>query len=157
MLSMRKLKGIWPCLVIYDEIVNWVRYADLNFKSTETGATAIEDKLQDGVPQTISKLAMAGIKIWVLTGDKQGESLLLRIYDIANNWAGLLSEHTKNIWECIITQLTPTLTLSSKPWVEFTSSLISITIQSLLILVSFHSQRRQSTLAIHVSCWQTTW
>ena len=36
------------------------------------GATAIEDKLQDGVPETIANLALAGIKIWVLTGDKQG-------------------------------------------------------------------------------------
>ncbi|KAI8324877.1 phospholipid-translocating P-type ATPase [Martensiomyces pterosporus] len=35
------------------------------------GATAIEDKLQDGVPQTIFTLAQAGIKIWVLTGDRQ--------------------------------------------------------------------------------------
>ncbi|XP_058452757.1 phospholipid-transporting ATPase ID isoform X3 [Malaya genurostris] len=35
------------------------------------GVTAIEDKLQDGVPQTIANLQMAGIKIWVLTGDKQ--------------------------------------------------------------------------------------
>ncbi|KAI9220298.1 hypothetical protein BC828DRAFT_405948 [Blastocladiella britannica] len=35
------------------------------------GATAIEDKLQDGVPETIATLAMAGIKIWVLTGDRQ--------------------------------------------------------------------------------------
>lgn len=35
------------------------------------GATAIEDKLQDGVPETIAKLAKAGIKIWVLTGDKK--------------------------------------------------------------------------------------
>ncbi|RXG67747.1 Phospholipid-transporting ATPase ID [Armadillidium vulgare] len=35
------------------------------------GSTAIEDKLQDGVPQTIANLAVAGIKIWVLTGDKQ--------------------------------------------------------------------------------------
>eukprot|EP00050_Salpingoeca_kvevrii_P002287 m.190317 g.190317 ORF g.190317 m.190317 type:complete len:1160 (+) comp10581_c0_seq1:297-3776(+) len=35
------------------------------------GATAIEDKLQDGVPETIRSLATAGIKIWVLTGDKQ--------------------------------------------------------------------------------------
>lgn len=34
------------------------------------GATAIEDKLQVGVPQTIHNLANAGIKIWVLTGDK---------------------------------------------------------------------------------------
>lgn len=35
------------------------------------GATAIEDKLQDGVPETIESLRQAGIKVWVLTGDKQ--------------------------------------------------------------------------------------
>ncbi|XP_017961003.1 probable phospholipid-transporting ATPase IA isoform X2 [Drosophila navojoa] len=35
------------------------------------GATAIEDKLQDGVPETIDALLQAGIYIWVLTGDKQ--------------------------------------------------------------------------------------
>ncbi|KAM7270106.1 hypothetical protein ACFE04_029320 [Oxalis oulophora] len=34
------------------------------------GATAVEDKLQSGVPECIEKLAQAGIKIWVLTGDK---------------------------------------------------------------------------------------
>ena len=35
------------------------------------GATAIEDRLQDEVPDTIHTLAQAGIKIWVLTGDRQ--------------------------------------------------------------------------------------
>ncbi|XP_034652198.1 probable phospholipid-transporting ATPase IA isoform X2 [Drosophila subobscura] len=35
------------------------------------GATAIEDRLQDGVPETIAALLDAGIFIWVLTGDKQ--------------------------------------------------------------------------------------
>jgi len=34
------------------------------------GATAIEDKLQDGVPETIVNLRKAGINLWVLTGDK---------------------------------------------------------------------------------------
>lgn len=34
------------------------------------GATAVEDKLQKGVPECIDKLAKAGIKIWILTGDK---------------------------------------------------------------------------------------
>ena len=34
------------------------------------GATAIEDKLQDGVPEAISDLKRAGIKVWVATGDK---------------------------------------------------------------------------------------
>ncbi|XP_048480918.1 probable phospholipid-transporting ATPase IA isoform X3 [Plutella xylostella] len=35
------------------------------------GATAIEDKLQDGVPETIASLLKANIHVWVLTGDKQ--------------------------------------------------------------------------------------
>lgn len=35
------------------------------------GATAIEDRLQDGVPETIHTLQTAGIKVWVLTGDRQ--------------------------------------------------------------------------------------
>jgi len=35
------------------------------------GATAIEDSLQRGVPETIFNLRRAGIKLWVITGDKQ--------------------------------------------------------------------------------------
>lgn len=35
------------------------------------GATAVEDKLQDDVPETIADLLEAGINIWMLTGDKQ--------------------------------------------------------------------------------------
>lgn len=38
---------------------------------TLIGATAIEDKLQDGVPEAIESLRQAGVKVWVLTGDKQ--------------------------------------------------------------------------------------
>uniref|UniRef100_A0A4W3IKH1 Phospholipid-transporting ATPase n=1 Tax=Callorhinchus milii TaxID=7868 RepID=A0A4W3IKH1_CALMI len=35
------------------------------------GATAIEDRLQDQVPETIETLFKADIKIWIITGDKQ--------------------------------------------------------------------------------------
>ncbi|XP_078516479.1 phospholipid-transporting ATPase IC-like [Lissotriton helveticus] len=35
------------------------------------GVTAIEDKLQDGVPETINLLLKGDIKVWMLTGDKQ--------------------------------------------------------------------------------------
>jgi phospholipid-translocating ATPase len=35
------------------------------------GATAIEDKLQKGVPETVDKLRRANMKIWMLTGDKR--------------------------------------------------------------------------------------
>jgi len=39
------------------------------------GLTAVEDKLQDGVPRAIATLRCAGIKIWLLTGDKQATAL----------------------------------------------------------------------------------
>ena len=39
------------------------------------GATAIEDKLQDDVPWTISQMMRAGIAVWVLTGDKQDTAI----------------------------------------------------------------------------------
>ncbi|NXJ13106.1 AT8B3 ATPase, partial [Odontophorus gujanensis] len=35
------------------------------------GVTAIEDKLQEGVPETIQLLRLGNIKVWMLTGDKQ--------------------------------------------------------------------------------------
>ncbi|WWD04928.1 hypothetical protein V865_002999 [Kwoniella europaea PYCC6329] len=37
---------------------------------TILGATALEDKLQEGVPDAIAMLHRAGIKLWILTGDK---------------------------------------------------------------------------------------
>ncbi|KZT71083.1 phospholipid-translocating P-type ATPase [Daedalea quercina L-15889] len=37
---------------------------------TILGATALEDKLQEGVPEAIETLHQAGIKLWILTGDK---------------------------------------------------------------------------------------
>ncbi|KAF7248199.1 Phospholipid-transporting ATPase IA [Varanus komodoensis] len=52
------------------------------------GATAIEDKLQDQVPETIETLMKADIKIWILTGDKQetainiGNMFILNLYAI---------------------------------------------------------------------------
>nr|XP_028573239.1 probable phospholipid-transporting ATPase VB isoform X2 [Podarcis muralis] len=43
----------------------------LETKLTLLGATGIEDRLQDGVPDTIAAFREAGIQTWVLTGDKQ--------------------------------------------------------------------------------------
>ncbi|XP_051829747.1 probable phospholipid-transporting ATPase IM [Antechinus flavipes] len=68
------------------------------------GATAIEDKLQDGVIQTIANLSLANIKIWVLTGDKQetamniGYSCNMLTDDM--NEVFILSGHTAaEVWE----------------------------------------------------------
>ncbi|NWS06057.1 AT8B1 ATPase, partial [Motacilla alba] len=53
-----------------DEALDKV-YEEIEKNLILLGATAIEDKLQDGVPETISRLSKADIKIWVLTGDKK--------------------------------------------------------------------------------------
>ena len=47
------------------------------------GCTAIEDKLQSGVPEAIERLANAGIRIWVLTGDKQ---VTLHVNCVETDW-----------------------------------------------------------------------
>ncbi|KAF9947924.1 hypothetical protein BGZ70_002436 [Mortierella alpina] len=43
------------------------------------GCTAIEDRLQDQVPETIAYLMEADIKIWLLTGDKQETAINIGI------------------------------------------------------------------------------
>lgn len=47
---------------------NVAEYIEQDFEIT--GSTAIEDRLQDGVPDAIIHIRQAGIKLWVLTGDK---------------------------------------------------------------------------------------
>jgi phospholipid-transporting ATPase len=43
------------------------------------GCTAIEDKLQDGVPEAIEQLSRAGVNIWVLTGDKEETAINIAV------------------------------------------------------------------------------
>lgn len=50
-------------------------YEEIEKNMILIGASAIEDKLQEGVPEAIANLSLAGMKIWVLTGDKQGTTV----------------------------------------------------------------------------------
>ncbi|KAL9230570.1 hypothetical protein vseg_005907 [Gypsophila vaccaria] len=43
------------------------------------GVTAIEDHLQEGVPETIDALRKAGINFWMLTGDKQDTAIQIAL------------------------------------------------------------------------------
>ncbi|KAG8759000.1 hypothetical protein FRC12_009867 [Ceratobasidium sp. 428] len=65
--------------VKYDEAASAVRDRDdkidranelIEHSLLILGATALEDKLQEGVPDAIEQLHRAGIKLWILTGDK---------------------------------------------------------------------------------------
>lgn len=46
-------------------------YNRMEWNLSLLGATGIEDRLQEGVPETIENLRDGGIIVWVLTGDKQ--------------------------------------------------------------------------------------
>ena len=46
-------------------------YNELESNLELLGATGIEDRLQEGVAESIRALEMADLKVWVLTGDKQ--------------------------------------------------------------------------------------
>ena len=52
---------------------------DIEREFTLIGCTAIEDKLQDGVPETIASIAKAGVNIWVLTGDKEETAINIAV------------------------------------------------------------------------------
>ncbi|OAA67788.1 ATPase, P-type, phospholipid-translocating, flippase [Akanthomyces lecanii RCEF 1005] len=84
------------------------------------GATAIEDKLQNGVPETIDKLTRANIRVWMLTGDKRETAINIahsahvckpysELYILDANAAGTLAD-----------QLTMTLTDVSRGMVPHT-------------------------------------
>ncbi|KAL0968678.1 hypothetical protein UPYG_G00270100 [Umbra pygmaea] len=78
------------------------------------GATAVEDKLQEGVPETIACLSLANIKIWVLTGDKLETAMnigyscnMLRddmdeVFIISGHTAGEVQEQLRSAREHIL-------------------------------------------------------
>jgi len=52
-----------------DEKVEKVQ-SEIESEMNLVGSTAIEDKLQEDVKETIEAFKQTGIKVWVLTGDK---------------------------------------------------------------------------------------
>lgn len=64
-----KLKSAQSQLENRDEAVEEVQ-SEVERNLEIIGGTALEDKLQDEVPETIAYFREAGIKVWVLTGDK---------------------------------------------------------------------------------------
>uniref|UniRef100_A0A4W3HUP6 Phospholipid-transporting ATPase n=1 Tax=Callorhinchus milii TaxID=7868 RepID=A0A4W3HUP6_CALMI len=80
------------------------------------GASAIEDRLQTGVPEAITTLLKAEIKIWVLTGDKQetainigyscrlvsqNMSLILLNEDSLDATRATITRHCIDLGECL--------------------------------------------------------
>ena len=56
------------------------------------GVTAIEDKLQDGVPEAIDTLLESGIRVWMITGDKQETAVNIAVScNLVKNIEGLVT------------------------------------------------------------------
>lgn len=72
------------------------------------GATAIEDKLQEGVPETIDKLRRANIKVWMLTGDKRETAINIgHSARVCKPYSEIyiLDRHNGNLQDCLTTTL----------------------------------------------------
>lgn len=91
--------------------------AEIESKMTLIGITAIEDRLQDEVPEVIAELAKAQIVVWMLTGDKEetavsiGRSCNLIEHDTKTHFISRLStkeayaERLEYVYNDIITHL----------------------------------------------------
>ena len=77
-----------------DKILNIFNNIESNL--TLIGATAIEDKLQDNVSDTLELIRQSGIKIWILTGDKK---------ETAINISYSCKHFTQNMNKYILTDL----------------------------------------------------
>ena len=56
-------------LSVRDKLINQI-YDKIEQNFYILGATVVEDKLQDEVPETIKNFRLSGMKVWMLTGDK---------------------------------------------------------------------------------------
>jgi phospholipid-transporting ATPase len=75
---------------------------ELEVEMEIVGATAIEDKLQEGVPRAIFNLAQAGIKIWMLTGDKEETAINIgHACRLINEGMRLLIINSENVKELV--------------------------------------------------------
>jgi P-type E1-E2 ATPase len=84
----------------------FIEQLKLKYEQVETGlflmgATALEDKLQEDVPRVIQDLCYAGIKVWMLTGDKLETAYNIgfscKMFTESMNPFSLSSENCKNL------------------------------------------------------------
>ena len=68
------------------------------------GATAIEDKLQEGAPDCIAELAEAGIKLWVLTGDKVETCVEIKLISRCTRLTGWFMHRSRRPSRSVIAQ-----------------------------------------------------
>lgn len=68
---------------------------DIEKNSTLLGYVEFEDKLKEGVSETIRLIKEAGIKIWMMTGDNIPTSLTIaeKSHIVCKHWEQILIDH----------------------------------------------------------------
>lgn len=94
----------------YNDIINRKQMLSKCYDEVENdleliGATAVEDKLQEDVADTLEKLRRGGIKIWVLTGDKR---------ETAINISNSCRHFTDSMIKLMLTDLQDTKQISAR-------------------------------------------
>lgn len=67
LISIKMMSNVQFCDVLN---VDWPSKIEIALLHLPTGATGIEDRLQENVPESMQALRRAGMQVWVLTGDK---------------------------------------------------------------------------------------
>ncbi|KAL1833903.1 hypothetical protein ACET3Z_003554 [Daucus carota] len=125
------------------------------------GAVAVDDKLQDGVPECIDKLAQAGMKIWLLTGDKKetavniGFACSLLRHDMQQIRISLSKEaestnQVKAMKEDILQQIESSYQLTIKE--ENREHPFAMVIDGKALQIALANDMRQKFLRLAVSC-----
>nr|XP_026696286.1 probable phospholipid-transporting ATPase IA isoform X1 [Ciona intestinalis] len=120
------------------------------------GTSAIEDKLQQGVPETIATLSAADIKIWVLTGDKQETAINIAYSSqLVNNDMSLVIlndstlEKTKQTMEEAICDIRKELTcLEEAP----ETSKFALIVTGSTLQHALHKELEETFLDLALSC-----
>ncbi|CAL8085666.1 unnamed protein product [Orchesella dallaii] len=111
------------------------------------GATAIEDKLQEKVPETIAALLKAGISVWVLTGDKQETAINIgyscHLLNPTMNLLTINKDSFEATWECILNCLTE---------VSMTRTLMAVVIDGATLKHALHPDMSKDFLRLCCSC-----
>uniref|UniRef100_F6SH00 Phospholipid-transporting ATPase n=1 Tax=Ciona intestinalis TaxID=7719 RepID=F6SH00_CIOIN len=97
------------------------------------GATGIEDRLQDGVPETIEALRQAGIQVWVVTGDKRETAINIghscRLIHQNDEVINLITETSEALSELLDTHIDKQETKRGKlPEIQQQTSILSFNV-----------------------------
>ncbi|KAH9609171.1 hypothetical protein KSS87_002397 [Heliosperma pusillum] len=121
------------------------------------GSTAIEDKLQEGVPACIETLARAGIKIWVLTGDKMETAInIAYACNLINNemkqFIGDQVEIARYIKDVVKTQLKSCVDEAQQTLSTLTGPKLALVIDGKCLMYALDPSLRGMLLNLSLNC-----